>query len=889
VERSKGLPRIPVIGTIVAKNYLAQARCLTESFLAHHPDGRVFVLLVDRPDGYFDPAQEAFTTVLAEEIGIPQFTAMTFRYTLLELSTAVKPFFLQYLFATYDYDALCYVDPDIYFYRRADDVIWDVLREHSILLTPHLTGPLDDVYLPNEVEILRSGAYNLGFIGLARSPQTVELLDWWAGKLTRYCIINHDRGFFVDQRWIDLVPGRFPGVTIQQDPGCNVAYWNLPHRHVARADEAVLVNGRPLTFFHFSGYSPDRPAILSKFQTRYSFDDLPDVHVLFEGYRARLLANGYDAVKPWPNVYSQLSADGVRIPDAARWLWRDSELGDPSWSPLGETPDAAFLSALREWLNEPVDAGQPLVTRLALAVHQQQAFLQQQFPDALGRDRVEYAQWYVTSIGETFQFDPYFVRAMAESLERCVSAKTHYYQRFTRWLFAVGLGQRIEALVGQRITGRIRDMFVPRGFNTASTTEPALHTASHLLPPAASRPIPASPGVNVIGYLKDETGVGESARATLRALDSVDYPVAWTLARSEQARQNDTSVLHLPEGHPYAVNLFYVNADQMPTVYHDLGADFFAGKYNIATWFWELEHFPEAWRDRLQYLDELWVGSHFVQRTLAPLAPFPVVVMGVPITPRPPSRVTRAELGLPEDRFLFLFTFDMLSFIERKNPYAVIDAYRRAFGPDFAGVQLVIKVTKLEQYPEHAARLRAEMASVGGILLDRYLDRPELDGLFEACDAYVSLHRSEGFGMTLAEAMILGKPVIATDYGGNTDFTTAANSYPVAYRLVELAQDCGPYPRGAVWADADVDHAAELMRHVTTHPEEARAKGERAAADIRAWYGPEVMARKIIQRLTLLRPRQADQTAETARLQALVDGYERGRFIRLMKWLRRRA
>jgi len=841
------LTSIPVIGTIVAKNYLAQARCLTESFLAHHPDGKVFVLLVDRPDGYFDPAQEAFMTVLAEEIGIPQFTAMTFRYTLLELSTAVKPFFLQYLFATYDYDALCYVDPDIYFYRRADDVIWDVLREHSILLTPHLTGPLDDAYLPNEVEILRSGAYNLGFIGLARSPQTTEFLDWWAGKLTRYCIINHDRGFFVDQRWIDLVPGRFPGVTIQQDPGCNVAYWNLPHRQVERADGKVLVNGRPLTFFHFSGYSPDRPETLSKFQTRYSFGDLPEVHALFEGYRARLLANGYDTVKPWPNVYAQFFADGVHIPDAARWLWRESELKDSAWNPLGATPDAAFLSTLREWLNEPVDAAQPLVTRLALDVHRQQTFLQQQFPDVLGRDRVGYARWYVTSVEKTFQFDSYFVRAMAESLERSVSAKTHYYQRFTHWLFSVGLGQRIEGLLGQRLVGHIRDMFVPRGSGQPVAVQP--------IPPAASHPTQTR-GVNVIGYLKDETGVGESARATLRALDSVGYPAAWTLARSEQARQNDTSVLHLPQGHPYAVNLFYVNADQMPTVYHDLGADFFAGKYNIATWFWELEHFPEAWRDRLQYLDELWVGSHFVQRTLAPLAPFPVVVMGVPITPRPPAPITRTELGLPEDRFLFLFTFDMLSFIERKNPYAVIDAYRCAFGPDFAGVQLVIKVTKLEQYPEHAARLRAEMASVGGILLDRYLDRPELDGLFEACDAYVSLHRSEGFGMTLAEAMILGKPVIATDYGGNTDFTTAANSYPVAYRLVELAQDCGPYPRGAVWADADVEHAAELMCHVYMHPEEACAKGRRAQMDIEAWYGHAAMARKMMARLKIILARK---------------------------------
>jgi glycosyltransferase involved in cell wall biosynthesis len=297
------------------------------------------------------------------------------------------------------------------------------------------------------------------------------------------------------------------------------------------------------------------------------------------------------------------------------------------------------------------------------------------------------------------------------------------------------------------------------------------------------------------------------------------------------------------------VNLFCVNADQMAHVYHELGADFFAGKYNIGYWFWELERFPEAWMDRFQYLDEIWVGSRFVQNTLAHVAPIPVVIMGVGMDRIPSSELSRSHLGLPEDKFIFLFAFDMLSVVQRKNPYGVIEAYRRAFGPNFADTQLVIKVTKLDQYPAHAARLRQAVAEVDGLLIDRYLDRPALDGLFEACDAYVSLHRSEGFGMTLAEAMCMGKPVIATDYGGNTDFMTIANSYPVAYRLVTLEEDYPPYQKGQVWADPDLDHAAAQMRHVFEHENEAQQKGQRAAEDIRAWYGRGTMARKMIERL----------------------------------------
>jgi glycosyltransferase involved in cell wall biosynthesis len=326
------------------------------------------------------------------------------------------------------------------------------------------------------------------------------------------------------------------------------------------------------------------------------------------------------------------------------------------------------------------------------------------------------------------------------------------------------------------------------------------------------------------------------------------------MVSSNYARQEDRSVLHLPEGHPFGINLFYVNADQITNVYDELGPDFFRGKYNIAYWAWELERFPEAWIDRFRYLDEIWVGSRFVKNTVAHVAPIPVVIMGVGIDRRPDSSLTRAQLGLAKDKFVYLFVFDMLSVVQRKNPYGVVEAYRRAFEPDFDETQLVIKVTRLARYPEHAARLREAVSGVNGILIARYLDRPELDALFTSCDAYISLHRSEGFGMTLAEAMCLGKPVIATDYGGNTDFMNVVNSYPVAYRLVELQEDYPPYQKGQVWADPDLDHAATQMRTVLEDYSEAQRKGRRAASDIRRWYGREAMAHKVIERLRKVVP-----------------------------------
>jgi glycosyltransferase involved in cell wall biosynthesis len=211
--------------------------------------------------------------------------------------------------------------------------------------------------------------------------------------------------------------------------------------------------------------------------------------------------------------------------------------------------------------------------------------------------------------------------------------------------------------------------------------------------------------------------------------------------------------------------------------------------------------------------------------------------------------VCRADLCLPEDRFIWLFAFDMHSYIERKNPRAVIDAYRQAFGAHARQTQLVIKVRHLEEYPDAAAELCADLESVGGTLIRRSMNRLELNTLFAACDGYVSLHRCEGFGLTMAEAMALGKPVVATGYSGNMDYMSDANSYPVRYRLIELDRDHGPYRRGTYWAHPDIDHAAELMRQIVEQRSDARQRAITAAVDIERWYGSQAAGQSVIERL----------------------------------------
>jgi glycosyltransferase involved in cell wall biosynthesis len=228
--------------------------------------------------------------------------------------------------------------------------------------------------------------------------------------------------------------------------------------------------------------------------------------------------------------------------------------------------------------------------------------------------------------------------------------------------------------------------------------------------------------------------------------------------------------------------------------------------------------------------------------------------MPLPVVPPPPAKVDRSHFGLSEDAYLFLFTFDVSSQLERKNPFGLIQAFRRAFGGQ-SDVVLILKYTNAEYDPREVARLREASHGSNVVHVEGYLTRDELAGLMRAADCYVSLHRAEGFGLTIAEAMALGKPVIATNYSGNTDFMTASNSYPVDYRLVPIARDYGPYLRGMSWADPDLDQATALMREVVEDRARAAERGRRAAADIAASRAPERTGALVRRRLEEIRAR----------------------------------
>lgn len=297
--------------TIISKNYISYARTLFNSFSKYNPGIKMFALLADKVDGYFDIEKESFEIIEADTLGIDNFGSFSFKYNIVEFNTAVKPFFFKHLFVKCNFKKVVYFDPDILFFKSILE-IFDLLDRYSIVLTPHIITPLpDDKRTPQDIDILKAGCFNLGFIGLSNGPNVYRLLCWWTERLYDKCLQAPLFGYAVDQTWLSLVTSFFDDYFILKDPGYNVAYWNLHERVISKKEE-FLVNKRPLYFFHFSGFNPDDLTRISSFQNRFKLIDVPELREIFEIYKKSLVDNGYYRTYKLPYYYGFLK-NGLRI------------------------------------------------------------------------------------------------------------------------------------------------------------------------------------------------------------------------------------------------------------------------------------------------------------------------------------------------------------------------------------------------------------------------------------------------------------------------------------------------------------------------------------------------------------------------------------------------
>ena len=355
-------------------------------------------------------------------------------------------------------------------------------------------------------------------------------------------------------------------------------------------------------------------------------------------------------------------------------------------------------------------------------------------------------------------------------------------------------------------------------------------------------------GVNFTGPVEFINGLGTSARGYCNSIAHANVPFSvfpWKYGFEHLSKIE----IDYPRNNDFPINLIHLNLDLLALGYLDtapLNRIVVPGKYNICILYWELTSIPQEWHEILGRFDEIWCASSFMARAIDAVSSRPVRVL------RPAldlSGITgnkdRKSFGLPLNTYIFFYAADAGGIMPRKNPESFIKAYINEFPPDGKTCCLMkINNTKLaKKEMQQMSSIAADREDV--IFIKDTLSNEDMSSLFRIMDCYVSPHRSEGLGLTILEAMTEGKPVIATRYGGVTDFVTQDTAFPIAHNLVETDQDCSPYPVGYIWADPVISSIQENMRYVYSHPEEAEIIAQRASKNVRDLFSVETTANSL--------------------------------------------
>ena len=776
--------------TVISRSHLARARVLARSFLEHHPGSTVHALVLDPGPPLREPA-EPFEVVVPQDLfTLEEWGPLWFACSTAELTTAVQPRLLGQILGRYE-ETATYLDPGIRLYRSMDR-LEELAGRHAVVFCPRVARPLPrDDRMPTELDVLRAGAYDPGLLSVGREAR--PFLDWWRQRVEQQCRMVSEQGDRIGQPWVDLAPALFDCVVLK-DATMNVSYWNLGERRLTTTGDGYLVDGEPLTSFHFSGYDPRFPWLLSRQagrSPRTLLSESPALRRLCDEYATELLAAGHDEAASCQLDRATLPG-GVVLDERARRVYRGALTPADSSRRLPEAPNpVASPAEFVAWLREPEDPGHPAwLSRYLFRMYLEQRRLRRAFPRVPGED----------------------------------------LPRFLTWVRRHGAAEA--------------------GIPTALLPPAEIEAPSAL----SARPVAA--GVNVVGYLRAEVGVGEQSRQMAEAVRKLGVPLATFDAAGSVGRQQHPFSEERPFPdlvNPFDINIVCITLG-MRRFAVEMGPQFFAGRYTVGYWAWELEEVPPSWSRTCALVDEVWMISEHAAAGVRRLTTKPVHVFPIPVRTPTPGPVDRRALGLP-DGYVFLFMFDYGSVFERKNPVGLVRAFKQAFAPG-EGPVLVLKSIKGELHLNERERLRYEVEGRPDIrLMERYLTAGERDALVALCDCYVSLHRAEGFGITMAEAMALGKPTIATGYSGNLDFMTPQNSYLVGYQEARVPAGCPPYPAGAKWAEPDLEEAAALLQRVYTNRAAAREVGERARQDMARLHTPEARVHLLEELLASIRTR----------------------------------
>jgi glycosyltransferase involved in cell wall biosynthesis len=360
-------------------------------------------------------------------------------------------------------------------------------------------------------------------------------------------------------------------------------------------------------------------------------------------------------------------------------------------------------------------------------------------------------------------------------------------------------------------------------------------------------------GINIIGYFQTAKGIGEAARRSVNAFDVAQIP--YSIVNYEKGIQKSIQTEVLPSAFylnkfVYNINIIHLNPPELPFLFAKFGSKNLANRYTIGVWYWELSNMPDAWLSSFDLVDEVWVASQFVFDAVASRATVPVIKIPPCINVQYNPFLQRKDFSLPSNAFLFLCAYDVMSIQERKNPLGAVYAFKSAFDKNDLSVGLVIKVNNAIQDQQEIEHLHASIENYSNCyIINDTFEKTKMNSLINLCDVYVSLHRSEGFGLLPAEAMSLGKPVIMTKWSGNLELMTDENSCGVDYHLIQIEENQGPYLTGQYWAEPDIEHAASYMKKLFLDSDYYKDISRHANIYIKKHFSPQIVGELISSRL----------------------------------------
>lgn len=791
--------------TISAFNNFGFVQAFFENVRVHNPEYSCFIWVVaDNGASWakgaafvseiLDSAPEWLQVVTADKLQTVMdfsYLELAFRYDLQCFSTAIKPAAFSYIFDRLNAQKVLFFDNDVWIKQPLDEIL-RALDKYSFVLTPHLTEPYPiDGLLQDERNIMNAGQFNFGFVALARSKLVSEMLSWWAERLRYYGFGEPSKGMHFDQNWAGLIPSYFDQseYLILRDPRYNIAYWNLHYRgkHIRIVNEEVLYDGVPVVFLHFSGLSALETYDIeevSRHQNRITMSDYEHLRPVFESYLNMLAKKDamhwrfvpygfktFDNGQPLPPIFQSYFRE---ITDPSNWARSDARL----FKAKVDTRDlfASDTKQRTSFLSWMLECSHHLLIDTC------------------------FANWVPEFLWQIYRIRPDLQNIYPKPFD----LHSHH---LVEWFIVAGHSE-YEALA----------WIVPLVEEEAARAERENAAAIRLR------------GVNVFGWLDGVWGVGHSSRlvyASLVAQTSwARLPVAALLLPRQSEHQHQAQEVAVTRTPQYYFNIFVANAINTPEIKTLYPRAEYTRHYNIALMAWELEDFPREWMQYVSAYDEVWTPSRFVTRSImrCPLytgTPVRTMPFGLDLNPRE-YKADRSRFGFADDTFIFLVAFDLLSCIERKNPVAAIRAFKKAFGTS-SQMLLILKVMNVVFEKSGVERLRQEIGSNTNIrVMTEKLPKHDLYSFYASIDVFVSLHRSEGFGLVLLEMMMLGKPVIATNYSGNLEFMSAVPG-EFEFTLINFEYSTvntsgrfrSIYTNMSRWAEPNVEEASRAMKQLT--------------------------------------------------------------------------